>query len=120
MTPDNQTTTPTIPKQNSLGQEQAIKLAETETEWWKTKTHREIAEFQMQTTELVWPFDIFHEAMEKTLQRPIFTHELGLNFNGLWNELFNGKEPPTFQEIIDLIPKDKQVIIVTASTPPEE
>jgi hypothetical protein len=102
-------TTSSIPKQNSLGQAQAEALADTK--WWEGKTHREIAEFQFQTQELVCPFNVFHEALEKSLDRPVFTHELGLNFNGLWNELFNGKEPPTFLEVLDLIPKDKRVII---------
>jgi RNAse (barnase) inhibitor barstar len=98
-------------KQNSLGREQAIALSDTE--WWKTKTHREIAEFQMQTSELCCPFDVFHEAIEKTLGRPVFTHELGLNFDGLWDELFDGAQPPTFLEILDLIPEDKRVIVST-------
>jgi hypothetical protein len=95
-------------KQTSIGREAALALVETR--WWESKSPREIAEFTMRTRELCCPFAVFHEAIEKTLDRPVFTHELGLGFDGLWNELFNGQSPPTFDEIMDLIPADKRIV----------
>lgn len=81
--------------------------------WWKNKTHREIAGFQMSTRELCLPFSDFHEAIEKELGRPVFTHEFGLNFQGLLDELNGTKAPATISEIMDQIPKDKAVIVVS-------
>ena len=94
----------------SLSREQAIALGESE--FWKGMTYREIAVFQMLEERSCMPFSIFHEALEKTIGRPIFTHEFGLNFDGLKAELFNGKAPPTLEEIINLIPENKRVLIV--------
>ena len=54
---------------------------------WKDWSYREIAEFQMAQELLCVPFSAFHEAMEATLGRPIFTHEFGLNYGGLKKEL---------------------------------
>gem|GEM_PF-5448199 len=61
-------------KEKKMTKEQAIKLSESE--FWKKMTFRQIAEFQLFEPLLCVPFEIFHEAMEKTLNRPIFTHEL--------------------------------------------
>jgi hypothetical protein len=41
----------------------------------------------------------------------VFTHEFGLNYQGLKDELFNGKEPPILEEIINLIPEEKRIVI---------
>lgn len=57
------------------------------------------------------PFDIFHEAIEKTLGRPVFTHEFGLNREGLKKELFGEKESPTLEDVINLIPEEKLILI---------
>ena len=78
---------------------------------WEAWTHRQIAEFQMCQDKLCFPFDVFHEAIEKTLGRPVFTHEFGLNREGLMKELLGEKEPPTLEDILSWIPKDKLVVI---------
>jgi hypothetical protein len=57
------------------------------------------------------PFSIFHEAITKALGRPVFTHEFGLNREGLIKELFRGAPAPTLEEIINLIPEEKRIII---------
>lgn len=67
--------------------------------------------FQLFEPLLCMPFDIFHEAVEKTLNRSVFTHEFGLNWKGLQKEILGEKDPPTFTEIIDLIPEEKRIII---------
>jgi len=92
-----------------MTKEQAIALAGSN--FWEGMSHREIAEFQMIEEKLCMPFTVFHEAIEKTLGRPVFTHEFGLNSQGIKAELFNGKQPPTLEEIISMIPEEKRVVI---------
>jgi hypothetical protein len=93
-----------------LTKEQAIEFSKNGA--WKEMTFRQRAEFQMLQRLLCMPFDIFHEAMGKTLGRPVYTHEFSsLGHDGLMAELFEGKEPPTLQEIIEMIPAEKRIII---------
>ncbi len=92
-----------------LTKEQAIELYENKA--WEGMSLRQRAEFQMLQDKLCMPFDVFHEAVEKILGRPVFTHEFGFNRDGLTAELFEDKEPPTLQEIIEMIPAEKRIII---------
>ena len=94
---------------NSIGKDKAIALYDTN--WWENKTHREIAEFQLFTKELCCPFDVFQEAVEESLGRPVFTHEFGLNYDGICKEFLGEKEPPTMEDILNLIPQDKLIVI---------
>lgn len=96
---------------NSIGREAAIALGETK--WWEGKTHREIAEVQLFTQELCCPFNVFHEAVAKSLDRPVFTHEFGLDYEGLCKEFLGEKEAPNLESIINLIPESKRVLVVT-------
>jgi hypothetical protein len=91
-----------------LTKEQAIAFAENKC--YEGMTYRQIAEFQIEQDRLCMPFDIFHEAIEKTLGRPVFTHEFAFA-DGLRKELYGEKEPPTFEEICALIPKEKLMVI---------
>ena len=97
-----------VPK-NSIGKDKAIALYDSN--WWEGKTHREIAEFQLFTKELCCPFDVFHEAVEKSLGRPVFTHEFGLNYDGICKEFLGENESPTMGEILSMIPQDKLIVI---------
>lgn len=93
----------------SIDKESAIALSESK--WWLGKTSREIAGFQLHVNELCCPFDVFHEAIEKSLGRPVWTHEFGLNYEGIVRE-FQGEIPaPSIDEIINLIPEEKRIII---------
>jgi hypothetical protein len=94
---------------NSIGKEKAIQLYNTN--WWEGLSYREIAEFQLFTTELCCPFDVFHEAVEKSLGRPVFTHEFGLNYQGICEEFLGEKESPTIDEILNMIPQEKLIVI---------
>jgi hypothetical protein len=38
------------------------------------------------TQELCLPFDVLHENIEKALGRPVWTHEFGMNFDGICRE----------------------------------
>ena len=93
----------------SIGREKAVKMYESE--WWKDKSYRQIAKVQLFTTELTCPFDVFHEALEKSLGRSVFTHEMGLNYDGLVQEFLDERDAPTEQEIMDLIPPEKLVVV---------
>lgn len=93
-----------------LTKEEAIAFIENKCyEGW---SYRQIAEFQMEQDRLCVPFGVFHEAIEKTLGRPVYTHEFGLNREGLRKELYGEKEPPTFEEILKMIPEDKRILII--------
>jgi hypothetical protein len=93
----------------SVGKENAIKLYNSN--WWEKLSHREIAGVQLFTIELCCPFDVFHEAVEKSLDRPVFTHEFGLNYDGICSEFLGGKEAPTFEDIMNLIPEEKRIVV---------
>ena len=91
-----------------LTKEQA--LAFCENNLYASMTDREKVEFQIEQDRLCMPFDVFHSAIEETLGRPVFTHEFAFPDN-LKKELYGEKEPPTFEEIISLIPKEKLIVI---------
>lgn len=97
------------PGQQSIGRERAIALAKTE--WWKGRTPREIAKFQLFTVELSMPFDVFHEALEASLDRPVFPHELGVAWESIMQEFLGERDKPTMEEIMGLIPEEKRLAI---------
>lgn len=94
-----------------LTKKQAIAFCENKL--YEGMTSRQIAEFQMEQDRLCVPFDVFHKAITEALGRPVFTHEMGLNYDGLRKELYGENEPPTLEEIITLIPEDKRIMILT-------
>ena len=77
-------------------------------------TLRERAELQLSQRRLCMPFDMFHEAIEAALDRPVQTLEMGLNMGGLRKELTGDAPPPTFADILGLVPEGKPVILVAA------
>ena len=56
-------------------------------------------------------FSRFHEAVEKVLDRPMFQIEFGINYQGIVLEYLGEKKAPTLEEIIELIPENKRVVI---------
>lgn len=95
-----------------ITKEQAMGLYETK--FWEKMTHEEIARFQLFTDLLCMPFPVLHEAVEKTLGRPVFSHEFGSA--GMLREELAGKEigidsTPTFEQIANMIPADKRIIV---------
>lgn len=95
-----------------MSREEAIKLAESG--WWEHATPRQIAEFQLSERLLCMPFNKFHEAVEKALGRPVWTHEFGTaGAAGIKAELMGEKPAPTMAEIIELIPPEKRIVVVT-------
>ena len=89
--------------------EEAISLAETK--FWEKMTPREIATFQLFEEKLCMPFSVFHEAIEKTLGRPVFTHEFGMNVDGLRKELMGESPAPSMSDILNLIPAEKRTVL---------
>ena len=94
---------------NSIGKENAIELYNSN--WWEGLSYQEIAGVQLFTVELCCPFDVFHEAVEKSLGLPVFTHEFGLNYGGICKEFLGEKESPTMDEILNLIPQEKLIVV---------
>ena len=77
---------------------------------WKHMTLEQRAKFQFLQEKLCMPFDKFHEAIEKTLKRPVYTHEFALNREGLHNELFGDGDPPSMEELIEMLPENKTIV----------
>ena len=56
-------------------------------EWWNSDDPMEVAMGQLNEPTLIMDFGKFHEAIEKALGRPVYTHEFGINADGLKEEL---------------------------------
>lgn len=92
-----------------LTTEEAIKFADSQV--WETWNHEQIVKLQLYQKKLCVPFDRFHEATKAVLGRPVYTHEF-VDQQRLIDE-YEGERPrPTFEEILDLIPKDRKLIFV--------
>ena len=91
-----------------LTKKQAIKFSESKV--WETWTDEEIVRFQLFQEKLCMDFSRFHEAISKVLDRDVYTHEFA-DTDSLKEEYLGSKEPPTLDEIINLIPEDKRIII---------
>lgn len=77
---------------------------------WKNWTDDEIVRFQLFQDRLAVPFTEFHRAITAVLGRPVYTHEFAFR-EQLIKEYLGEKEPPTFEDIINLIPAEKRIII---------
>lgn len=80
---------------------------------WKEMSDRELVGFQLYQRLLCVPFSVFHGKIEKVLGRPVYTHEFGLNYDGLIAEYLGLQDSPTLQEIIEMIPEEKRIVIAT-------
>lgn len=65
---------------------------------------------------LCMPFNVAHEAVEKALGRPVYTHEFGLNFAGIKEEFLGERAAPSLSEILELIPEEKRLVVVVLDT----
>lgn len=91
-----------------LTKEQAIEIAASGV--WKEWTPEEVVKFQLFQKKLCMDFSHFHECMEKVLLRPVFTHEFAY-VESLKEEYLGKRTAPTFEEIINLIPENKRIIL---------
>jgi len=78
---------------------------------WKDWPDKALVGFQLFQKKLCVPFDAFHAAIEKVLDRPVWTHEFGLNYDGLVAEYLVKAPKPSFEDIMNLIPKEKRLIV---------
>jgi hypothetical protein len=93
-----------------LTKQQAIEFANGKK--WEPMTAHERASFQLEQDRLCMSFSVFHEAVENSLGRPVWTHEFGLNRQGLIDELNGSKKAPSFEQICALLPAEKTVVVV--------
>lgn len=93
-----------------LTKEQAIALFDSEV--YKKWTHEQIFRFQLFQEKLCIPFDIFHQASEKVLRRPVYTHEFAYR-DKMVLEYLGEREAPTLREIIDLFPVGEIILVNT-------
>lgn len=91
-----------------LTQVEAVALCESG--WWHELSYRERTEFQLFESRLCMPFGVFHEAVEKSLGRPVWPHEFA-SPESLRAEFLGDRESPTFGKIMSLIPEDKIIPI---------
>ena len=96
-----------------MTREEAITLYESK--FYEEMSSHDIALFQLSEDRLCMPFDVFHEAIEYVLDRPVWTHEFGLNLEGLKAEMEGKISKPTLKEIIGLIPEEKRLISIVVS-----
>ncbi len=94
-----------------MTKEQAVAMHDSEA--WKDLSVRDRALFQLQEPLLCMPFEVFHEAVEKTLGRPVFTHEFAFGGSERMLKEMSGDRPaPTLNEILELIPEEKRLLVV--------
>ena len=74
-----------IPEENKKAMLKAMQKYG-ENHWWESDDPEEIAKFQLFEDVLLVDFSRFHKGVEQLLQRPVWTHEFGLNIEGLRKE----------------------------------
>ena len=78
---------------------------------WKTWTDEQIVRLQLYQDRLCVDFGRFHAAIEKVLDRPVWTHEFA--FPQALREEYEQKKPaPTFKEIFGLLPPEKTILVI--------
>lgn len=93
-----------------LTQEQAIAFAESRV--WLNWTAEQVVRFQLFQQLLCMDFGHFSKAMSEVLDRPVYTHEFASsNYQNLVLEYLGERPTPTLDEIIDLIPAEKRIIV---------
>jgi hypothetical protein len=78
---------------------------------WKQWSAPQRAAFQMVQDFLCMPFGEFHKAVEEALGRPVYTHEFGLNRDGLMKEMAGIASAPSVAEILALLPSEKTIVL---------
>lgn len=77
---------------------------------WKSWSDDEIVRFQLYQKRLAVEFRRFHEAVEAVLGRPVWTHEFA-DWKCLQAKYEGERDAPTMDEIIDMIPVEKRILI---------
>jgi hypothetical protein len=93
-----------------MTKKQAVALAKSG--WWRRCSAREVALFQLSERRLCMDFGAFHAAVEKALGRSVWTHEFA-DPQRLRAELLGERPTPTMEQILDMIPAAKRIIVTT-------
>lgn len=91
-----------------MTEQQAIAVFDSEC--WREWTPEQRVRFQLFEDRLCMPFSEYHKAIEEVLGRPVWTHEFA-SIDGLRKEFLGERAAPTMQEILDLIPEEKRIVI---------
>lgn len=91
-----------------LTKKEAIKIGKSGV--WKTWTDEQVVRMQLFQTLQCVGIERFSSALSAVLQRPVMTHEIALNRQGLIEEYLGCKSAPTSDEIIALIPKQNRIL----------
>lgn len=78
---------------------------------WEDMTNEQLVKFQLFQELLCIPFSLFHEAVEKVLERPVFNTEFA-NPDKLRAEYLGESPAPTLDEILGQLPKEKLLLII--------
>lgn len=92
-----------------MTKEQAIALAQTK--WWEGLSAHDVVMFQLFESLLCMDFCTYHAALEEALCRTVWTHEIAFPAR-LQREFLGDRCPPTFEEIVSLIPADKRIVLL--------
>lgn len=77
---------------------------------WEDMTDEDIVKLQLYQEKLCVPWSVFRDSINNVLGRGVYTHEFA--FPELLIEEYEGKRAkPTIDEIINLIPSSKRVLI---------
>ena len=92
----------------TLTRDQAVALYDTE--FWESLAYVERARFQLSEPRLCMPFDVFVEAVERALGRPVTVGEY-LSSNRLLEELTGEAEPMDAEALLTMLPPEKRVLL---------
>ena len=81
---------------------------------WESMSWEELAKFQVTQETLCVPFDLYRNAAERTLGRPLFNLQLANGRERVKSELFGGTPPESLREVIDIIPLHKRMVLEMA------
>lgn len=104
-----------------LTSDEAVALGKAE--FWKDMSPRDAALFQFFQEYLCFPdFGVFQEVVTKALGRSVWTHEFShqgpRSEHPLLKELLGERPAPTFEQIMELIPADKRIIVLVGANKP--
>lgn len=92
----------------SLTRKQATALYESS--FWENLAYVERARFQLSEDRLCMPFDVFVDAVQRTLGRPVTVAEF-LNSKALLTEITGERKPLDIDELLALVPEDKRILL---------
>ena len=92
----------------SLTRQQATALYESS--FWESLAYVERARFQLSEDRLCMPFDVFLDAVERSLGRAVTVGEF-LDSKSLLSEITGERRPLGIDELLELVPEKKRVLL---------